>query len=43
MFMVIEDFIPVEVIVHPEYNRPTKFQNDIAVIKLDRDVTVNGN
>ena len=38
-----QDFTPVQVLVHPDYNKPSKFQNDIAVIKLDRDVAVNGN
>ena len=37
-----QDFTPTQILVHPQYNRPTKFQNDIAVIKLDRDVIVNG-
>ena len=29
-------------IIHPEYNKPGKFQNDIAIIKLDRDIEING-
>ena len=29
-------------IIHPEYNKPGKFQNDIAIIKLDRDIETNG-
>ena len=37
-----QDFEPVEVIIHPEYNKPGKFQNDIAIIKLDRDIKING-
>ena len=37
-----QDFEPVEVIIHPEYNKPSKFQNDIAIIKLDRDIEING-
>ena len=38
----MQDFEPVEVIIHPEYNKPSKFQNDIAIVKLDRDIEVNG-
>ena len=37
-----QDFSPVEVIIHQQYNKPNKFQHDIAIIKLDRDVQVNG-
>lgn len=37
-----QDFEPDEVIIHPEYNKPGKFQNDIALIKLDRDIEING-
>ena len=37
-----QDFSPVEVIIHQQYNKPNKFQHDIAIIKLDRDVHVNG-
>ena len=37
-----QDFSPVQVIIHQEYNKPTKFRHDIAIIKLDRDVRVNG-
>ena len=37
-----QDFEPVEIIVHPDYNKPSRFQNDIAVIKLDRDIIENG-
>ena len=37
-----QDFSPVEVIIHQQYNKPNKFQHDIAIIKLDRDVLENG-
>ena len=37
-----QDFSPVDVIIHPEYNKPSRFQNDIAVVKLDRDIEING-
>ena len=31
-----------EVIFHPGYNKPRKFMNDIALLKLDREVEYNG-
>ena len=37
-----QDFSPVDVIIHPEYNKPSRFQNDIAVVKLDREIEING-
>ena len=37
-----QDFSPVEVVIHQQYNKPHKFQHDIAIIKLDRDVLENG-
>ena len=38
----IQDFSPEEIVIHPEYNKPSKFQNDIAIVKLDGDVSYNG-
>ena len=32
----------MDVIIHPEYNKPSRFQNDIAIVKLDRDIEING-
>ena len=37
-----QDFSPVQVTIHQQYNKPHKFHHDIALIKLDRDVLVNG-
>jgi len=37
----VQDFTDFEVIPHPEYNRPERYQNDIALIKLSRDVEIN--
>jgi len=31
-----QDYDPVDVIIHPQYNKPNRFNNDIALIKLDR-------
>merc|ERR1740128_798977 len=33
-----QDFTPEVVTIHPEYNKPNRFNNDIAIVKLDRDV-----
>ena len=37
-----QDFDIEKVIIHPEYNSPNTFQNDIAIVKLDRKVSLNG-
>lgn len=37
----VQDFIPQKVIVHKEYGNP-KYKNDIALIRLNREVDVNG-
>lgn len=36
-----QDFSPEQVLTHPEYNKPSRFQNDIAVVKLDGNVVDN--
>jgi len=36
-----QDFTPEQVITHPEYNKPNRFQNDIAIVKLDGTVIEN--
>ena len=36
-----QDFDVEKIIIHPEYNSPNTFQNDIAIVKLDRKVTQN--
>lgn len=36
-----QDFKPETVTVHPEYNKPSRFRNDIALVKLDRPVVEN--
>ena len=38
----IQDFEVERVTFHPDYNVPTPFRNDIAVIKLKGSVTQNG-
>ena len=40
--MYVKDFAPEQVLTHPEYNKPSRFQNDIAVVKLDGNVVDNG-
>lgn len=37
----VQDFKPELTTPHPEYNKPKRFQNDIALIKLDRPVIEN--
>ena len=37
-----QDFDIEKIIIHPEYNSPNTFQNDIAIVKLDRKVSLNG-
>ena len=37
-----QDFDIAKIIIHPEYNSPNTFQNDIAIVKLDRKVSRNG-
>ena len=37
-----QDFDIEKIIIHPEYNSPNTFQNDIAIVKLDRKVSQNG-
>jgi len=37
----VQDFTDFEVIAHPEYNKPKRYQNDIALIKLSQDVVIN--
>jgi len=37
----VQDFWEFEVIPHPDYNRPERYQNDIALVKLSRDVEIN--
>jgi len=37
-----QDFAPEQVLTHPEYNKPNRFQNDIAIVKLDKNVIENG-
>jgi len=36
-----QDFDIAKIIIHPEYNSPNTFQNDIAIVKLDRKVSRN--
>ena len=36
-----QDIAPAKIFIHPDYNRPNKFQHDIAIILLDREVEVN--
>ena len=40
--VLFKDFTPDQVLIHPEYNSPNRFQNDIAIVRLDGNVTVNG-
>jgi len=37
----VQDFTDFEVIGHPDYNRPKRYQNDIAIIKLKQEVAIN--
>ena len=36
-----QDFDIEKITIHPEYNSPNTFQNDIAIVKLDRKVSQN--
>lgn len=36
----VQDFYPVRILVHKDYGNPS-FKNDIALIKLDRNVEYN--
>ena len=38
----LQDFTPANVVWHPDYNSPSRLQNDIAIVTLDREVTING-
>lgn len=38
----MQDFAIAEVFHHEKYSDPNPFQNDIAIIKLDRPATFNG-
>ena len=38
----VQDFDVEELIIHNEYNSPNTFQNDIAIIKLNRKIVRNG-
>ena len=38
----VQDFDVEELIIHNEYNSPNTFQNDIAIIKLNRKIVKNG-
>ena len=38
----VQDFDVERILWHPEYNSPNIFQNDIAIVKLDRKVSRNG-
>ena len=40
--ILFKDFTPELVLTHPDYNKPSRFQNDIAVVKLDADVVEHG-
>ena len=35
----VQDFDIAKIIYHPSYNKPNVFQNDIAIVKLNRKVT----
>ena len=37
-----QNFEAEEVIFHPDYNKPNQFQNDIALIRLNRDAVYSG-
>ncbi|XP_037088976.1 phenoloxidase-activating factor 3-like [Pollicipes pollicipes] len=36
-----QDFTPVEVLPHPDYSKPNRYWNDIALLRLDRPVSKN--
>ena len=38
----VQDFDVEKILYHPDYNSPNVFQNDIAIVKLDRKVSRNG-
>jgi hypothetical protein len=38
-----QDFSPVKIIPHESYNAPNPFQNDVALIQLDKPIVRNGN
>ena len=37
-----QNFEAEEVIFHPDYNKPNQYQNDIALIRLNRDAVYSG-
>ena len=38
----VQDFDIEKVIFHPSYNSPNVFQNDVALMRLSRDIVING-
>ena len=37
-----QNFEAEEIIFHPDYNKPNQYQNDIALIRLNRDALYSG-
>ena len=37
-----QNFEAEEIIFHPDYNKPNQYQNDIALIRLNRDAVYSG-
>ena len=38
----LQDFTPELVVTHPDYNKPSRYQNDIAVVRLSGAVVEHG-
>ena len=38
----VQDFDVDEVISHHMYNKPSQFQNDIALVKIKHKISING-